>query len=166
MSSSDTPKTIYLRGTFPTYGEANATAAITPGMLVNVTGPVRSLAQDGIPAQTPAVAPATTANGLAATFARENDLIGGGIDDAYAIGENVLLFTAQPGDHVFALLAAGQNVAAGAALGAGAGGTLIAAAAGDGAATPVTFPQRVIAKALTALNNTTGAPARIKVEVI
>lgn len=161
MASSDTPKTIYLRGTEPTYGEANATAAILPGALLNVAGRVRTVAA------APSAAPATTATGRAATFALENQTIGKGIDDPYVIGENVPYVSAQKGDQIFTWLAPGENAALGALLGAGPGGALMVAAAGSGAATPVTFPQPVLAKAQQAVNNAAGASAvRIIVEVI
>lgn len=158
-----TPKVILLRGD-PIYGEARATAAITPGMAIATLGGARTVSND------PTCAPAA-AGAVAPIFARENDIIGDGIDDVYAINENVLFHHARRGDWIYALLATGANVAAGAALSIGAGGLLVAAtpASTDGTpeVTEVTFPSPIIARALEAVNNAAGAsPVRIKVEIV
>lgn len=81
--------------------------------------------------------------------------MGQGIDTAYdQDGETVLTAYCRPGDHVYAFLENGANVAIGALLESGGAGALQAG---------TTAP---ICRALEAVNNTSGAQARIKVEVI
>ena len=79
MTSATTPKTIELYG-MGCQHEDKATVVITPGYLVerNSTG----------------VAPHSTAGGVANThFAVEDDMVGGTIDDDYAINDNVIFKT-------------------------------------------------------------------------
>lgn len=101
----------------------------------------------------------SSANGSAQKmFALENDLVGDDIDDDYASGETVQIGHFVPGDRIQAWLAYGENVAKGAALTSAGDGTLHAAAGSD--------PDRVVAYAAEAKNNTTGGAAvRIDVEV-
>ena len=137
MSSADTPKTVLLSG-HPIQYEDTAGAAITPGeVLVYDDGDVEP--------------------GAADTFriARERDFVGEGIDDEIPSGENVPYYRGSKGDRFYAFLATGQNVSKGDALEANASGVLIAADTGT-----------AIAAAAEDLNNTSGSPARIKVEVI
>jgi hypothetical protein len=156
-----TPKTILLRGD-PLYGEARATAEIRPGMVITTSGGVRTMRND------PTCAPAT-AGAVAPIVARENDIVGKRIDDNYAVGDNVLFIHLRRGDQVYALLANGVNVAVGGGLSVGPGGLLVLPTAGSATGSPVTavtFPTAIVFRALTGLNNTTGSPARIKVEVV
>jgi len=81
--------------------ELVAAAAITPGMLLELTsaGKVQahsSAGQNAFP-----------------YFALENELEGGGISDAYAAADRVKVWIPGRGDVVHALLADGQNVAIG-----------------------------------------------------
>lgn len=161
--ASTTPKVVLLRGD-PIYGEGTAAASITPGKLVAVTGGARTM--DGAASVALAGAAAN-----AAVFALE-DSIGGDIDTAIPSGDSIRFMHMRKGDWVYAWLAAGQDVAAGALLSAGASGNLVAATpfAQDGttpfAVTPAT---PVIAKALEAVDNdpgTGGAAVRIKVEIV
>jgi len=93
-----------------------ATAAITPGMLV-----------EGVTS----VAPHSTAAGIARrTFALERDEMGKDIDDAYAIGDYVKVGSFSPGQRVNALVASGQDISAGEFLESAGDGTLRAYAAG------------------------------------
>jgi hypothetical protein len=141
MTSSTTPKVILLRGD-PIAGEGTAAAAIIPGMALAVAGTAVS----------PAGAGATVPR-----FAREFEIVGRGIDGPYAIGERVLFYHGRRGDWFYALLGAGANVAAGAALSTGAGGVMVAT--GGGALQ--------IATALETVNNSAGSdPVRIKVEIV
>lgn len=152
------PNTIVLRGD-PIYSEATATGAIKVGAAITLSGPVRTMTQDRTCA-------AASAGSKTVSFARENEVIGNGLETDYASGDNVLAITCRQGDQVLALLAAGQDVAAGAELSVGANGYLVAASAG----TPGTaFPSHVVAFALEAIDNdpgTGGAPVAIKVEII
>ena len=159
--SDPNPKTILLRGD-PLYGEARATAEIRPGVVLTTSGGVRTLTND------PTCAPAG-AGAVAPIVARENEIMGKRIDDNYAVGDNVLFMHLRRGDQVYALLANGVSVAAGGGLSVGANGILVLPTAGATTGNPVTavtFPTAVVFRALHALNNTSGAPARIKVEVV
>jgi hypothetical protein len=142
MSSADTPKTVDLGGT-TTQHEAVAGGAITPGQLVtlNSSGQVVVHPSAGLPTQ--------------AAFAIENDLVGKGIADAYASGEQVRYRIFAEGGHVYAILASGQNVAQGALLQSAGNGNLSVGSTAD----------NIVAKALEAVNASGGA-ARIRVEIL
>jgi hypothetical protein len=134
------PNTILLRGD-PLASEGNViTAAITPGMAVLPAG--NNVARAG-------------ANVISPSFARENEIVGKGIDDDYAVGERCLYWTPRKGDWFYAILGTAQNIAAGASLSTGANGVLVAQ----------TSTNPTVARALEAVT-TTGAVARIKVEVV
>lgn len=144
MASNDTPKTVELYG-YGIQNEAEALAAITPGMLIE-------RGSGGVQAHSTAGETATPA------FAVENGMVGRGIDDAYADGDQVIYKTFSPGSAVYAL--------------AHAGGTAITINAflksgGDGTLELATDDEVVIAQALEAVDNSGGSEAvRIKVEVI
>lgn len=138
------PKTISLRGE-SILKERKANAAITPGHLVEImsTGNLRVHA---------------TAGGQAAkAFALEQDLIGRGIDTAYAAGESVRYAVFSPGAEVYALLVTGETSAIGDFLESAGNGTL------QVASTPVEGSN--VAIALEAITGG-GAPLRCKVEVL
>lgn len=128
--------------------EGEASSAITPGHLVEFGG-ANDLQVHG------------TAGGPARkAFALENDLIGKGIDEAYAAGETVRYGVFASGAEIYAWLDGGQNVAKGDPL----------VSAGDGSLAGVateTEQDSIVAYALEAVNNsaaTAGVHARIKVE--
>lgn len=81
--------------------ELNAAAAITPGMLVEMTsaGKVQAHANAGFDA--------------IPMFALEDELQGKGIDEDYAADDPVQIFIPQRGDQVNAVLADGENVSTG-----------------------------------------------------
>jgi hypothetical protein len=143
MTSETDPKTVLLRGD-PVAAEGVAAGAITPGMMVSIVGTTAS-----------AVVTAATAGYIAPSVAREMELTGGGIDDAYAADDQVLCYTPRRGDQYYAILGLSQTIAAGALLACGAGGLLVAV----GSAAPV-------ARALEAVTTGGGATARIKVEIV
>ena len=144
------PNTVLLRGD-PIASEGTViTAVITPGMAVTPSG--TSVVRSAAGATSPG-------------FARENELIGKGIDDDYAVGERVLYYTPRKGDWFYAILGTSQEIAAGDLLSTGADGVLVAADPGDPEATPPEFASPVVARALEAVT-TTGEAARIKVEVV
>jgi len=87
-------------------------------------------------------------------FALERDELGNDIDVAYAIGDQVKVGSFKSGDHVYAWLASGQNVAKGAYLTGDAAGHLSAAGVN---------PR--LARALEAVN-ATAAALRIRVEIV
>lgn len=159
MPSNTDPKTILLVGT-PTAYEATSAAstAITPGKLLEVTS-------DG------EVQEHSTAGGNAqVAFARAEDYAGGGIDTAYAVGDNVAYYVGKSGDRFYAYLANTENVAIGDLLESDGNGDLQAHTPASidesGAATTTIYTQAARFKAIEALNNTTGSPARIKIEVL
>lgn len=143
MTSATVSKTIDLYGVGIQNEAAVTDAAITPGMLVTRTAT--------------GIRPHNVAGGAAApAFAVENELIGGGIDDDYAIGENAIYRTFVQGSGVNALLAPSQTIAVGALLQSNGDGKLIVAAAAD----------NVVAQAVEAVTTGVGVTARIKVEIL
>lgn len=146
MTSSTDPKTIMLRGSMTPHTEAIcAEGEIRPGMLVATDSAGRMI-------------PHATAAGRAATrFARENSIVGKGIDDNYVQHDTVLSWHARPGDWIYALLEEGANVANGAVLESNGAGLL----------QPVTGNFGIV-RALEAVNSTGGPAAgtRIRVEVL
>lgn len=148
MSSSDTPKTVVLKGNLRTSEAVMASgAAIKPGMLVELTsaGTLRKHAGGS-----------EQGSRSAKTFAVEAGLLGKDIDTAYSNGDTVIYQNALPGDWIYAWLATGENIAIGAYLQSdGAGGLELVDS--DGAA---------IAIAREALNNASGSQQRLKVEII
>lgn len=142
MTSATTPKTIALAGPF-VQKEGVAGGAIKAGMLVkDIAGAV--VAHDGAGlAAAPAFAfPIQTVNG--------EDMA-----TDYASGDQIIYGVFAEGSHVYAYLASGQNVAAGALLQSNGSGYLSAASTAD----------NVVARALEAVN-ASGAAARIRVEVV
>lgn len=104
----------------------------------------------------------STADGTAQKrFVRERDLFGKDKLEAIPVGDNALTIVPVPGSTVQAFLADGENVAVGDSLVSDGLGSLKAPA------TPVaTTPANiVVAFAAAALNNTSGSPARLNVEV-
>lgn len=156
MSSRTIPKTILLKGE-PSYHEGIANAAITPGHLIEVmsTGKLRVAA--------------TAAATVAALFAREEEYIGYGIDNAYAADDQVPYMACQSGDEVYAWLENAANVAVGALLESAGDGSLQATTkATTNATTAAAYP---IAIALQAVDNSAGgtgpnSAARIKVRIL
>lgn len=133
---------VVLRGPAEYNEDGVASAAITPGMLVQ-----------GVTS----VAPHSTAGGRAvAAFACEREEMGKGIDTVYAIGDTVKVANLPPGSRVYAIIPSGQNIAEGGALESNGNGMFRAFAAGT-----------VILRALEAVNNTAGPGAvRIRSEVV
>lgn len=128
----------------PIYNEDGvASEAITPGMLVQG---VTSIAKH-----------ATSGEDTSHAFACERDEMGKDIDEAYAVGDTVKVAVLAPGDRAYGFLASGQNVAADANL----------MSAGTGYFTAHTGSNKVLARALEAVNNTAGpGAARIRLEMV
>lgn len=146
MASDTTPKTILLSG-HGIQREAIAAGAITPGMLI-------ARNSDG------EVAAHSVAGGLAQlSFAKEYDLTGKTIDDAYAADDQVVYEIVAPGSHVYALLATGEEVQT--------GDFLVSKGTGALAALDDAVGGVVIAQALEDVDNDPGtALARIRVEIM
>jgi hypothetical protein len=106
--------------------EAVASGAITPGHLLERT----SAAVDTVKVH-------ATAGGevVPKLFAREDDLQGNEISEAYATGNTVLMNVALPGDEVLCLLKNGENVTKGDFLESAGDGTLQKFVADSGAVT-------------------------------
>lgn len=134
--------------------EGVAAGAITPGMLLR-----RSSAT--------AVAFHATAGGNhQKMFALENDLVGGGVSDAYAADDQVQIGHARSGVKIDALLKTGNNVAVGAALESAGDGTLQALTVvntDDSDVDLVSSP--IVGFAREAVNNSSGSAVRITIEV-
>ena len=132
----------------PVYNERVATEAITPGMLVNPVDATQVEMND--------IVSATDQPGLV-EVAVENDIFGGGIDDAYASGDTVISQILRPGCEFYGWVAAGEAaVAYDAYLTTAAGGLLTAGTAAN-----------AIAMAREAVDNSGGGTsARIRVVVI
>lgn len=145
MTSATTPKVIELYG-HCIQNEATVTdAVVTPGMLVTRTA-------TGVRPHNVAGETATP------SFAVEYGMTGRDIDDNYAIGDNCVYKTFQPGSGVYALAHAG-----GAAIAANA----YLMSAGDGTLELASTDDVAIAQALEAVDNSGGGSAvRIKVEII
>lgn len=122
--------------------EAIAGGAITPGMTVILNSSGLLVA-----------GPAAGITGPAA-FAVENDMIGKGMEDAYAQGDQVIYRVFAEGAHVNAILASGANINAGVLLQTNGSGKLITASTADA----------VVAKSLEAIN-ASGGDKRIRVEI-
>jgi len=138
---------IALRGDPKVSEEFIATEAITPGHLLELDA-------TGVKKNT------DDAANVAAAFALERSELGKTIDDAYASGDIVKMGVFAPGDHVYALLASGQNVARGAYLTGTTAGLLTAASVAAGIR---------IARAWEAVNTSGSAPVagtRIHVEIV
>jgi len=141
--------------------EYDAVAAITPGMLVELTSAGKVQAH-------------STAGGNAQTmFAFEDELQGKGINDAYAADDKVQVWHARPGDEVNAILPDGQNISIGDLLESAGDGMLQAhSPASEGAE----YPEGVVAVALEAVDLSDSSAAessgplgydkRIKVRIV
>lgn len=104
--------------------------------------------------------PHSTADGTAnKMFTTERDWVGDTIDTLLATGEQIPYIVAHQGDVVFAFLEIGGNVLIGAPLSSDGAGNLQAPTLGTAQ------PNSIVAYAYEALNNLTGSPARIRVEV-
>lgn len=147
MPSNTDPKVIVLRGD-PQISEAIAAAAsaVKPGYLIEVTATNTVRAEQS-----------GSLDKLPATFAIEAGYLGGDIDDVYADGQTVSYAHCGPGDRVYAWLADGVAVTAGAFL----------QSAGNGALTTDSTGM-AIARALETVTTVGGAVAfgRIRVEIL
>ena len=99
-----TKRTIKLKDYLHVMEEYAAVAAITPGMLIELTSTGEVQVHDA-------------AAGVGEKmFADEDQFQGKTIADAYAVGDKVSCWLPQRGDVVYAFLADGENVAVGAKL--------------------------------------------------
>lgn len=139
------PNTIMLGGEFTEVGDLAAGVAITPGMLIEryAVGTV------------PTFRPHTNADSEGSIYAMEQSMMNLGVDVPYAIGDLVQAAVARPGTTVWAIVASGANVAAGAKLSSAGNGKLKAGTT------------KAIAVAVESKDNSAGpGDARIRVEVL
>ena len=147
-------KVVNLKGS-PIPKEGTAEVAITPGELIE---------RDATDGQ---FQPHATAAGNAVPmFADINPEIGGGLDDDYAVNQQMKAFVAYSGCEVNALVAASAAaIAIGDYLESAGDGTLRKAS--SSAATSEAQRAGIVARALEAVDNSSGTvEARIKVEVV
>lgn len=153
-SFQPTPNKIILKGKYGIAKERPAGVAITPGMLI----------ERYVASSTSKVRPHSTADGAQSrAFAREQEIIGYGIDHVYAVGDRVEYELVQPGAEVYALVpASAPAIVEGDFLGSVGDGTLKKVTIGAG-----TLAASVVGIALEAVDNSAGVtPARLRVEVI
>lgn len=142
MTSATDPKTIILTGC-GARKEGKAGGAITPGMLLNVRNVAALVAHNDAGQE------------CQAAIAKEYDLTGRTITQAYANGDQVLYDVLNDGDRFYGLLAASQNIAIGDLVTSNGDGMLKEAGATD----------FVIGIARTALVTGVGVTGRLIVEV-
>ncbi len=147
--------TIKLKKYLDVVNEFTATAvAITPGMLLELTS-------DGL-----VQAHSTEGGPVLPMFALEDELQGKGITDNYAVSAKIQVWTAVRGEEVYALLADGEEVAAGDFLISDGNGKLKKY---DGnTASDVEFPQSLVAVALEAvdMSDSSGADPSGRIKVV
>jgi hypothetical protein len=138
------PKTIVLKSLYGRKDEGRAAEAVTPGHLIDLDVNLKVVKH----------ATAAAVANVLPRFAIEDGLAGKTIEDAYAANDLVFLHYAQEGDEIYALLDAGENVAANAVLESAGNGNLQAVTTG-----------RAIAKTLEAVD-ATAATKRVKVQIL
>lgn len=143
------PKTVIIRAQNGERSDGVASAAITPGMLIEMSG------TEGTERT---YQPHSTAGGETLSDFAIQGKAGRGIEQDYPSGAYIEHKAFQPGDEVYALLATGSNVAVGDQLVSKGDGTLGASGGGGGAP---------IALATESIDNSGGSGAvRIVAEVI
>lgn len=140
MTSATTPKTILLKGDV-TAKEAVSAGDILPGDLISLDSAGK-------------VARAAAATARAARIAREPEMIGGSIADAYEADDTVPFYIGHKGSEFYLTLATSQTIEIGDLLESAGSGQVRKLAAG--------VPIFTALEAVT----TTGATARIKAEVL
>ena len=143
--------------------EVQAAAAVTPGMLLELTtaGYVQAHSSSG--------------QNVFPYFALENELEGGGISDAYATGDKVKVWIPGRGDVVHALLADGENAAIGNFVESNGDGYLKVHAADEMSAGTDVYSNQIVGQVIEAvdLSDSSGAESsaqyeaqRIKIRII
>jgi hypothetical protein len=154
MPANSTPNTILLKGEAYLTLEGDASAAITPGMLV----------ERHVVSTLQKVRPHATADGACQkAFAFEHETVGKGITDNYAIGDRVKYLVVNRGTEIYALVpAAAAAIVVGDVLVSNGDGRLKKTTV---AAT--TFTGAEVGIAIEAVDNSAGgSPARIRVQVM
>lgn len=145
--------TVVVKG-YPMRKEAVAGGGITPGHLINLNSTNKVVVHAG------------AAKSASAMFAIENEVIGNGIDVAYVANDNVLYGIFQPGDEVYALVAAAASAIVIGDLVESAGDGTVRKVATD-TATSQDERHGLVGRALQAVDNSAGGtPARLLIEII
>lgn len=134
--------------------EAAATVTIRPGMLIGWDALITSVKP------TTSIGGVEPAGSVRKAFALENDLIGRGIDDYYAVGDQVQYGVFHRGAEIQALLKTGNTTVIGSPLMSAGAGNLQLVGVSLG-----TNDEEIVAYAMEVVANATGADARIRVEV-
>jgi len=170
--AKDSPDRVLLGGHYDSnwVKDGIATAAVTPGDLVEVTGYDTTGADDSQQLQWHSSVPSTETEGSALPrFALPYSKTGKGIDDDYAADDHVEYVTARTGVEVYALLAAGESVTVDDPLESAGNGKLALHTGSDDADTTATqtyYDGAVVGHALEAVDNSGGSnPVRVRVEV-
>lgn len=151
--ASKTPNTIYLKGD-PQGREGIATQAIVPGQLVRIAPLPAGTINDG---RILGVSLHAAGKNSQMAVAREADIFGRSIDDAYAKDDTVLYNEFRKGDMFYGFLAVAGTVVVGDQLTSNDDGSFKKAGADD----------VIIAVATEAVDNAAGdTQVRLKVEVI
>lgn len=148
-------QTIKLKKYADIVNEYNAAAAITPGMLIELTsaGTVQANSAAGLACQK--------------QFALEDELQGKTIADAYAVGAPVQCWNTIPGEEVYAWLADGEDVAIGDKLVSDGAGKLKAMTEDSSAAVVEETPIAIALEAVDMSGSSGADPSgRIKVRII
>lgn len=142
------PNTIHLGGRATIVNDLPASEIIRPGMLVE-----RFDSGSGVAKYRKH---ATAAVATAAAVALDQSMMNKGVDDDYAAGDLVEVGILEPGGTAWALIASGQNIAAGAKLESAGNGTFRVLSTGV-----------AIASAMESVNNSSGpANARLRIEAL
>lgn len=131
--------TVRLKDYLGVYDEQVAAAAITPGMLCELTSTANTVQKH------------STDSGIAIPlFALEDNLQGKGIDEDYSAADQVQLWYPSRGDEVYAILADKENVSRGDFLVSAGDGTLKKLTVNSAGAAE--YPEAIVGQALEALN--------------
>lgn len=158
------PDTVLLEGRDAYREDGEASAAITPGHLIELSG-----LNTGGAGDLEQFAPHSTDDGgdAEAAFALEYGKTGKGISDDYASGEHLEYRVGAKGDEFYSLLAAGTDLATAANATVSPGDVLVSA--GDGSLRTGGTAGNGVAIALESVDNSgaaAGEHARVKVRVI
>jgi len=133
------PNTVKLKNYSNHIEEGLAAAAITPGMLCELSSTANTYQKHS-----------SAGENAARIFALEDELQGKGIDDDYSAADRVQLWYPAPGDMVYAILEDGENVSRGDLLESAGTGNLRKHSASS--AGVVEYPEAVVAQAAEDLN--------------
>ncbi len=146
-------KNVLIKGD-PVYKEEIAAGAVTPGHLIMLTAAGKAQVHNAAGEKT------------AALFAKEADMIGNGVDDAYAADDQLFYMANRKGDEVQGLIAIGASVTAGEKGESAGDGTLRVVNSGT-SPSPTTDEDAVLVTFRETVDNSAGsAVAKVQAEVL